>query len=434
MSRHVARNLWYFAVIVTACGTPGESEPPEPASFQGIGDLPGGRTDSGAEDVSNDGTRVVGYSHADDPTITNDEHLDNYGQAALWYSAGTLPGDPRWAPQWPILRPLGYLLPSDNPETGAFGISGDGAVVVGYGKKKDPDAGTHEDQAFRWIAPGDLAHFWTKIDRLTYVFGGGMMLLPNIEGGVSCEAEATTLDGMMVFGHTVFTPSPGQPAVKAACRWTAPRIGGSGTAELLVPEILETFVESAVLDCSEDGFIVVGYGKRPGESETVPLVTAPAEPIGAVLDRIADGSGAEIHGMAHGVSANGNTVVGHIMLSGGVTKAFRWERHSRTLTELDPLPGFVHSAAYAASGNGSRVVGYSSRPSGEDFESVAVIWDSNGHVLSVRNRVELEGGTIPSEWKLLDAHSISKDGRTIVGFGGHSASEGWVARLRDPLP
>ena len=117
-------SLGVLPLLCLACGSL------EPAGFEGIGDLQGGRIESGAEDVSDDGSRVAGYSHADDPAVVGDEDPANYGQAALWYEAGTLPGDPRSTPAWAILRPLGYLLPSNAPETAAFGISGVQRIFV----------------------------------------------------------------------------------------------------------------------------------------------------------------------------------------------------------------------------------------------------------------------------------------------------------------
>lgn len=414
-----------------------------PATFQGIGDLPGGLRSSQAEDVSHDGTRVAGGSHADDPSVAQDEDPHNYGQAAVWFAAGALPGpDRRTVPMFSVLRPLGYLLPCSAPETLARGISADGAVAVGYGKWRDPSTDFEHDQAFRWVHPDDYDHSWNAIHPSTWP-GLGLLRLQSAFPGGWCNAEATNADGTQVFGRANFRLDGGD--VVAACRWTAPRLGGTGQPELLLPGIELYFAESRVLDCSDDGLCVVGSGKRPGSSALVPLVAVPADPVGPVLVEVRDSAGREISGEALGVSADGDWVVGSWIQNDGTFRGFRWSRLNGQLQALPPLPGFVHSVAHAASGAGKRVVGYCSREAGTDadglpiYESRATLWGPNGSPIEITNQVKLEGGTVPAEWRLLEAHSISKDGRVIVGHGERELPggagyhpEGWVVELSTP--
>src|SRR5256885_1705488 len=89
------------------------------ASFQGLGDLPGGTFESYAFRVSDDGKVVIGTSKS----------TSGY-QAFRWTAATGMVG-------------LGDL-PGGSFYSEGFGVSADGSVVVGV------SSGTAGDQAFRW--------------------------------------------------------------------------------------------------------------------------------------------------------------------------------------------------------------------------------------------------------------------------------------------
>lgn len=127
-----------------------------PASFHGLGFLPGA-TDSIANDISGDGTVIVGYSG---------------NHAFRWTESGGMVG----------LESLPVLNSSE-----ARGVSDDGSTVVGtFGAPL---------QAFRWTQ------------------SGGMVGLGTLPGNQYSRANAVSADGSVVVGYSYGTTG-------AAFRWT----------------------------------------------------------------------------------------------------------------------------------------------------------------------------------------------------------------------
>ncbi len=105
-------------------------------------------------------------------------------------------------------------------------------------------------------------------------------------------------------------------------------------------------------------------------------------------------------GIAEGVSADGSTVVGWV----GYAIAFRW-REATGLQYLPPFPGGWVSMAYAASADGSVVVGDASNPL--EGGEVACRWTEEG----------LESlGLLPGT-RMTTAYGVSADGTVVVGVG-----------------
>jgi len=90
----------------------------------------------------------------------------------------------------------GVVIQAGSCGTQAFGISGDGNVIVGAGCAPSPSGG-FADQAFLWTA------------------AGGYQGLGDLGGGIS-DAYAASLDGSVVVGES---PPPG--ASFGSFRWTA---------------------------------------------------------------------------------------------------------------------------------------------------------------------------------------------------------------------
>lgn len=96
-----------------------------PASFAGLGDLPGGAYSSSAFDVSDDGNVVVGSSKS--ATTASNE---NYTEAFRWKPATGMIG-------------LGDI-PTGDFNSSAHGVSGDGMIIVGS------SSAAIGPRAFRW--------------------------------------------------------------------------------------------------------------------------------------------------------------------------------------------------------------------------------------------------------------------------------------------
>jgi uncharacterized membrane protein len=127
--------------------------------------------------------------------------------------------------------------------------------------------------------------------------------------------------------------------------------------------------------------------------------------------------GAEVRSLALGVSGDGRVIVGEA--SG--FQAFRWTTESG-MVALGFLPGANFSQAFAASDDGSIVVGRSSFPEmpmpGFPPRSEAFRWTEAGGMVSL--------GPV-----FTDAYDLSADGSVVVGAGNDLAHPGnaffWTA-------
>ncbi|MFN9671471.1 MAG: hypothetical protein ACK552_02380, partial [Microcystis sp.] len=139
-------------------GAIGVAFPAQAASFQGLGDLPGGSFSSEAYGVSANGSVVVGYSSS------------SAGSQAFRWTQGT------------GMVGLGDLL------GGGFfsrsrGVSADGSVVVGEGNSSAGAIGGNE--AFRWTQ------------------ATGMVGLGDLPGGrFKSSANGVSADGSVVVGYS----------------------------------------------------------------------------------------------------------------------------------------------------------------------------------------------------------------------------------------
>lgn len=162
-----------------------------------MGDLPGGWYRSVARAASHDGSVIVGWS---------DIAIDR--EAFRWTAATGMVG-------------LGFLSGSVESESWAYGVSADGAVVVGYSS-----SGKDRFEAFKWTT------------------GTGMVGLGFISTlGPDSRAYAVSADGTVVVGEA---------GTRRAFRWTAE----TGMVSL---GVLPGMTRSIALSTSADGSIVVGH-------------------------------------------------------------------------------------------------------------------------------------------------------------------------------
>jgi len=218
------------------------------ASFQGLGDLPGGSFRSDGRGVSADGLVVVGRS-------TNAD----YNEAFLWTASSGMVG-------------LGVLPGGSTQGSLAYATSADGSVVVGI------STSVKGSEAFRWTESGGMM---------------GLGFLPGLN--FLSEAHDVSADGSVVVGYSIK-----DPFVSEAFRWTA------STGMVGLGDLPGGNIESNAQGVSADGSVVVGYSKS-GTNNTWEafLWTESGGMIG--LGDLPGGSGS----YAYDVSPDGSIVVGY---------------------------------------------------------------------------------------------------------------------------
>jgi probable HAF family extracellular repeat protein len=249
--------------------------------------------------------------------------------------------------------------------TSAYGVSGDGSVVVGSSYR-------HSFRAVRWTEKG------------------GKFRMAAL-GGRRSHAYAASADGAVIVGEVrrrvrLLFPSPFPEVTFDAGRWS--RVRG-----YRIPREREG---SFATDVSADGSIVCGAVDDAGNKAVIWIGAGGPMPLG-------DLPGSDGSSIASGISGDGNVVVG----SAGAyyTQAFRWTAPSG-MVALGTLPGHDASRATAVSADGSTVVGASGVLRG-DWE--AFRWTEAEGMVGLG---DLPGGQLNSE-----ANDVSGDGSRVIGRG-----------------
>jgi probable HAF family extracellular repeat protein len=369
------RPLWILAAaFVAASLAAGSSAAAATAApgFFNLGDLAGGDFLSKASAVSADGSIVVGEGWS----TASGEFMEAY----RWSAAGGLQG-------------LGFMTSTDTSMnlmgSQAYGVSGDGSVIVGTGfaGRGDPlvglDAASY--QAFRWTV------------------AGGMQGLGFLQGGDTSEALAVSSDGSVIVGMAS-TATGGLQAF----RWTA----ATGLVALGTLSSGGLFGSRANA-VSSDGSVVAGASDVSfGFGAFRWTATDHMKGMGLL-------PGGQYVSIAIGVSADGSVIVGSGDSAAGY-EAFRWTA-AGGLKSLGDLPGgSVASEAMAVSADGSIVVGHGTTDAGPE----AFIWDVTHGMRNLRQVLVDDYGYNMTGWQLVDATGISADGRTIVGWGANPSGEG----------
>jgi uncharacterized membrane protein/DNA-binding beta-propeller fold protein YncE len=323
---------------------------PSVASFQGLGDLPGGERSSVALGISGDGLVVVGYGHS-----AAGAEAFRWRDGALVALSGP-PGEAR-------------------SHTIAHACSSDGSVVVGSASFRGATqavrwqqgiltalagaaAGVAASDAWGVSADGETIVGEAKIDGRSQAVAwrrGSLVSLDVDADSVAMRmARAVSADGSVVVGAG--GPGDGERAFRNVRGRVDVLRGPEGTAERVLAN-----------GVSADGLVVVGAASTERGHEAIRWRGGSARGLGGLAAEH------EYFSAAHDVSADGSRVVGTSEGSGGVPEAFVWdEAHGmRPLREvlvrqhgLD-LSGWTLAAATAISDDGLSIAGYGRNPRGE---------------------------------------------------------------------
>ncbi|MHC4657220.1 MAG: hypothetical protein ACYS91_19715, partial [Planctomycetota bacterium] len=346
-----------LVILILLLGTAGASFA-APASFLGLGDLPGGIFHSWPYGVSSDGSVVVGYSRsasgneafrwtsdpcmvglgdlaggifeseasdvsADGSVVVGDSSSALGNEAFRWTQAGGMVG-------------LGDLTGGGFWSV-ALGVSSDGSVVVGWGSSSSGG------EAFRWTS------------------GGGMVGLGDLAGGsFDSSAREASADGSVVVGASESASG------YEAFRWTS---GGGmvGLGDLAGGDFFST-----AWGVSADGSVVVGWSSSASGTEAFRWTQA-----GGMVG-LGNLTGGGFYGQAWGVSADGSVVVGQSFSASG-QEAIIWDagHGMRSLRDLlvnenVDMTGWKLLCALGISADGLTIVGYGLNPSSDTEAWVAM--------------------------------------------------------------
>ena len=332
-------------LVLTLSGHVGLALADQPASFQGLGALPGSQFGSFARAISEDGTAVTGNS--DQSGIGGSFFMAYRWQAGVMVPLGDLLGGSntsesggisadgsaaggmsfsvngteafRWVNG--VMEGVGDV-PGGPVYSHGFNISGDGSTVVGLSLDAAGDA------AFRWkngvmidvlddfpLPAGGVARACSHDGNVVvgmmsaqgmtrpFRWENGIVLPIDLPpGAVWGGAMSVSPDGNIIVGTITYDPDP---AVTEAFRWEA------GVMTLL-GDLPGGSLYSGADDVSADGNTIVGTG-RPATGLAA-FIWTPAEGMRAITDVLVNDYGVNISGWrldsANGVSADGKTIAG----------------------------------------------------------------------------------------------------------------------------
>lgn len=340
-----------ISALVVGVLNPVFISPASAITFYDLGTLPGG-THSSGYDVSDVGRVAVGSVQ-----------MSTGEQAFRWTPTEGMSG-------------LGYK-PGYIAST-AYGISGDGSVVVGYDRSS---AG--QVQAFRWTQSGGMTG-------LGYLNGGNYSSAAAVSGnGSVIVGEAGTGSGFRAFR---WTPAGGMQNLDTLIgdnNSTATGVSGDGSTV-----VGSSYFQSGTITPHWEAFRwtqsggMVGLGYLPGDSRS----------------------------QATAVSPDGSAIVGISGSSSGQS-GFLWTL-DQGMVDLG-----LHNAL-DVSGDGSVVVG--------SVRNGAAIWDAAHGTRELRDML-LSDGINLDNWSLASCRGVSADGTVITGVGQYGNQlRAWMVVIPEP--
>ncbi len=347
-------------------------------SFQGLGDLSGGRFSSDAEAVSADGSTVVGISEA---------------------------GSGKYAFRWTAdsgMQNLGDIAAGANYSI-AHAVTADGSVVVGR------STAGFRDEAFRWdIGYGKIKLLKTDIEVATYPI----------------SANAISSDGSVIAGVGRIDD------VLVSFRWTATDIvDGIPVGDMVSLGGLpggRIGMYANVGDMSADGSVIVGGAESSIGNEAYRWT------VDTGMVGLGDLPGGNDSSYATGISSDGSVVIGASYSDLG-REAFRWTEQEG-MVSLGQFPGgSKYTEAYAVSADGSVIVG-SGQGMGGTYDYHAFIWTEQQGLRLLEDVLIDDYGIDLTGWSIQSATGISANGMTIVGSGinPNGDREAFIAIIPEP--
>lgn len=339
-------------------------------SFQLV-EPPAGMIQSYAYGVSYDGGSVAGRSSGS----------SRYGPG--WY----------WTPQDGRVDVVGPGLPFN---TGSYGISGNGNVLVG-------------ETSLGFANSPILA---SRYDRTT----GVMTNLGALGGGLDqSRATGASYDGAVVVGFSINDFSSN---VARAFRWTP--AGGMQNLGVTRPGQHHHSEAAAV---SADGMRVIGFSYGvPGPGDAFLWTTVGGMSILPSIPGAPSG-----YYFAYGMNQDASIIVGVLSPSSGIERGVMWMNGQAVDLGTGRLQG---TCARAVNDDGGVIVGQVRI--GNTFS--AGLWRSGIGWEPLESYLLSIGMSVPAGIDLNDATGISRDGRTIVGYTSVSglSRQSWVATIPSP--
>lgn len=180
--------------------------------------------------------------------------------------------------------------------------------------------------------------------------------------------------------------------------------------------------ESKAMSVSADGTTIAGF-MRDKNSQKAFIWNKENG-----MQDIGDLGGGDDFSLARDISADGTTVVGKGVNINNHGEAFVWDRENGMRRIGDLKGGSFNSYAEGVSKDGSIVVGRGSSGTGRAF-----IWNQESGIQDLKSVLIEDYHLDLKDWILISAHSISDDGKTIVGWGYNPSNdfEAWIAKLND---
>jgi len=338
-------------------------------------------------------------------------------------------------------------LPGGSFVSFAYGISGDGKVVVGPSNNA-VDGGPNREEGFRWsettgmaglgvgTGEGSVAYATDYTGNLVVgrvggegtiwrVDEDGVEILHKFSPDAAASLRGLSHDGTVAVGYGWLNAVPPNSDYAVAVKWTP----GEGLTQLEggVPH-------SIAYGVSADGQTIVGSIQDVGYQAF--RWTQAEGMVG--LGHLPGGSGISD---AYGTSADGSVIVGEstsaLAQEGNFREAFRWTSETG-MVGLGSLPGgYFSSKALAVSADGTKIVGQSYTESGDErpYRPEAFLWTEADGMMAI-SELLADAGVDLTGWNLDSATGISANGYVITGYGinPNGDVEAWLADFSFLIP
>jgi uncharacterized membrane protein len=278
----------------------------------GLGDLPGGTFESGAQSVSADGSVITGYSSSYDPSFYGGWQAFRWTAATGIVGIGNLPGGGEWS----------------------FGaaISADGNTIAG-----GSNSGPFVPEGFRWTISGGL--------QATGDLSGGFF--SSAAWGISGDGSLLACGGNSANGYEAFY-------------WTP------GTGPVAMGDLPGGSFDSQAIAVSSDGTTIAGRATSASGTEAFRWTLS-----GGMVG-LGDLPGGGFESNVYGLSGNGSIAVGYgTTVLGQEATLWRADIGMVRLSEYlvaagaTNLAGWTLQQANAISTDGTTIVGFGINPLGQ---------------------------------------------------------------------